>query len=339
MAELEVKSFEVKAADEFGTITGYAGVFDVLDRGNDILKKGALGKKSIKVPMMANHHEGVIGHAIVTEDEKGLHYVGKLAVDSKSQKLRERAEEWYYAVKEGHVDRNSFGYIPLEAELVRKKINGREVIARELKRIDLVEVSIVPVPMNPYAGVSSVKALDEKAASGSTDLPLADRGRAWDADAAVARVREWAGGPDKESINWSRYRRAFFWYDSSDPENFGSYKLPFADVINGRLMAVPRGIFAAAAAVQGARGGVNIPSDDLPAVRRKIAAYYRKMGETPPWEDEKSLSEALTRLEQRLFDLEKKLVQAKEGQEKQPIPKKQPKTDISFALLKFMGRL
>ena len=55
----EVKSFEVKASDEFGTITGYAGVFDVLDRGNDILKRGALGKKSIKVPMMANHHEGV----------------------------------------------------------------------------------------------------------------------------------------------------------------------------------------------------------------------------------------------------------------------------------------
>lgn len=163
MAELEVKSFEVKAADEFGIIMGYAGVFDVMDRGNDILKKGALGgKKSIKVPMMANHHEGVIGHAIVTEDEKGLFYVGKLAVDSKSQKLRERAEEWYYAVKEGHVDRNSFGYIPVAADLVRKKIDGRDMIVRELKQIDLVEVSIVPVPMNPAAGVASVKALEKE---------------------------------------------------------------------------------------------------------------------------------------------------------------------------------
>lgn len=163
MAELEVKSFEVKAADEFGVITGYAGVFDVLDRGGDVLKKGALsGKKSIKVPMMANHHEGVIGHAIVTEDEKGLFYVGKLAVDSKSQKLRERAEEWYYAVKEGHVDRNSFGYIPVAADLARKKIDGRDVIVRELKQIDLVEVSIVPVPMNPAAGVASVKTLLEE---------------------------------------------------------------------------------------------------------------------------------------------------------------------------------
>lgn len=155
-------TFEVKASDdEYGTITGYCGVFDVLDRGYDILKKGSLGKKSVTVPMMANHHEGIIGHATVTEDEKGLYYVGKLAVDSKSQKLRERAEEWYYAVKEGHINRNSFGYIPLETELVRKKVNGREIVARELKRIDLFEVSIVPIPMNAAAGVTSVKSAKE----------------------------------------------------------------------------------------------------------------------------------------------------------------------------------
>lgn len=158
MEQKSYMSFEVKAAeDEFGTITGYAGVFDVLDRGYDILKKGALGKKSITVPLMANHDEGVIGHATVTEDEKGLYYVGKLAVNSKSQRLRERAEEWYYAVKEGHISRNSFGYIPLETEMARKKVGGRELVVRELKRIDLFEVSIVPIPMNPAAGVSSVK--------------------------------------------------------------------------------------------------------------------------------------------------------------------------------------
>lgn len=129
---------------------------------------------------------------------------------------------------------------------------------------------------------------ETRAASGSTDLPLASRDREWDADAAVSRVRQWAGGPDKESINWSKYRQAFFWYDESNPENFGSYKLPFADVIDGRLMAIPRAIFAAAAAIQGARGGVSIPSEDVDAVKRRIAAYYRKMDETPPWEEESS---------------------------------------------------
>jgi len=130
--------------------------------------------------------------------------------------------------------------------------------------------------------------LETRAASGAMGLPLADRERPWDSDAAVRRVREWAGGPDKENINWARYRLAFFWYDSSDPKNFGSYKLPFADVINGRLTAVPRGIFAAAAAIQGARGGVDIPDSDKAAVRRRIAAYYKRLDETPPWEDNSS---------------------------------------------------
>jgi len=139
-----------------------------------------------------------------------------------------------------------------------------------------------------------------KAASGATDLPLADRNRAWDADAAVGRVRRWAssdGSGDKEKINWSRYRQAFFWYDENDPENFGSYKLPFADVIDGRLMAVPRGIFAAAAAIQGARGGVNIPAEDMDAVKRRIAAYYKKMDEKPPWSEKSKGGDDMNREE------------------------------------------
>src|SRR5690606_26696281 len=82
----------------------------------------------------------------------------------------------------------------------------------------------------------------------------------------------------------ARYRRAFVWYDSANPENFGSYKLPIADVIDGELRAVPRAIFTAAAVVQGARGGVDIPDSDMPGVRNHLARYYRKMGETTPWE-------------------------------------------------------
>ena len=139
-----------------------------------------------------------------------------------------------------------------------------------------------------------------KAANGATDLPLADRNRAWDSDAAEARVRKWAssdGSGDKEKINWSRYRQAFFWYDENNPENFGSYKLPFADVIDGRLMAVPRGIIAAAQAIQGARGGVNIPAEDVDDVKRRIAAYYKKMDDEPPWSEKSKGGDDMTREE------------------------------------------
>jgi len=135
--------------------------------------------------------------------------------------------------------------------------------------------------------------IKEKTVSGDTDLPLADRDREWDGDAAVSRVREWAGGPDKEDIDWSKYKRAFFWYDSEDSENFTSYKLPFADVINGTLTAVPRGIFAVAGVLSGARGGVDIPESDIDGIKSKVEKYYARMRDefdddsiVPPWENE-----------------------------------------------------
>lgn len=63
------------------------------------------------------------------------------------------------------------------------------------------------------------------------DLPLADRDRKWDGDAADARVREWA---DAEQEPTPDYRDAHVWYDGDAADNFGSYKLLIADVVDGR---------------------------------------------------------------------------------------------------------
>lgn len=116
------------------------------------------------------------------------------------------------------------------------------------------------------------------------DLPLADEDVAWDNKAAEARRREWAGGED--NIDWDKYRKAYIWYDSEDKENFSAYKLPIGDVIDGILKAVPRGIFAAAGAVSGARGGVDIPDADMPGVKGHLEKYYEKMDRKAPWQEE-----------------------------------------------------
>jgi len=113
------------------------------------------------------------------------------------------------------------------------------------------------------------------------DLWLADRDREWDGAAAEKRVRAWA---DAEDGPTDRYRDAHVWYDADAKENFGSYKLLIADVIDGRLRAVPRGVMAAAAVMQGSRGGVSLPPKDVDRVKSHLARYYRKMDETPPWE-------------------------------------------------------
>ena len=113
------------------------------------------------------------------------------------------------------------------------------------------------------------------------DFPLAERERRWNGDAANRRVRRWAGAQDGPN---ARYRKAFVWYDRDAHDKFTGYKLQIADVIDGRLTAVPRGIFIAAAVMQGSRGGVDLPRKDIRRVKSHLARYYRKLGERPPWE-------------------------------------------------------
>jgi hypothetical protein len=48
---------------------------------------------------------------------------------------------------------------------------------------------------------------------------------------------------------------------------------------------VPRGIIAAGNIMQGARGGIDIPRSDIDRVKSHLPKYYKKMDDTPPWED------------------------------------------------------
>lgn len=113
------------------------------------------------------------------------------------------------------------------------------------------------------------------------DLPLADRDRAWDGDAADKRVRRWAGVADEPN---EKYRKAHVWYDAEKKQNFTAYKMLIADIVDGKLMAVPRAIMAAGNVMEGARGGTDLPKDDIPKVKNHLKRYYRKMGDEPPWE-------------------------------------------------------
>lgn len=115
------------------------------------------------------------------------------------------------------------------------------------------------------------------------DLPLADRDRKWDGGAAEKRVRKWAGAEDAPN---QKYRDAHLWYDNDKKDNFTAYKLLIADVVRGELKAVPRGVMAAGAIMDGARGGIDLPKADVDRVKSQLAKYYKKMGERPPWERE-----------------------------------------------------
>ena len=118
---------------------GYAAVFDRVDRGGDVVRRGAFGAPGA-VPLLWQHGGAPVGVIeSVAEDARGLRVIGRID-DARLAGL----------VKAGAVDGLSFGY------RVRGSRTGR---VRELTALDLVEVSLVAQPMQPLARVHAVAAV------------------------------------------------------------------------------------------------------------------------------------------------------------------------------------
>jgi HK97 family phage prohead protease len=252
-----------------GIVKGHIATFDI-DRGFDRFAPGAFlesleqHRRDNRPIRFKDHHGRTVGGFPIEtalEDEKGLFVVGEINLEV------QQGRELFALIKQGVVSDFSIGFTSLEDSME----NGVRVIRKAI----VWEGSAVDEPMNPEARITEVKA-----AVPFQDLPLAAQDRPWDANAAISRVREFTDSTEQPT---SKYRQGFVWFDQTAPDQFGSYKLPIADVIDGRLTAVPRGIFAAAAALLGARGGVDIPEGDRPTVIRHIERYYAKMGIDSPF--------------------------------------------------------
>lgn len=144
--------------------------------------------------------------------------------------------------------------------------------------------TLVPIPafadvsihmdQTPVAMVASVRT------SGWSDMPIADEGTAWDGSAASGRIFDWA--TDGDTTDWSRYARGFLQKkDGVDPETKGAYGYGIADIVNGTLTIIPRGVFAAAAAVQGARGAS--AGADTAGMKRVLSGIYSRMDREAPF--------------------------------------------------------
>jgi len=123
------------------------------------------------------------------------------------------------------------------------------------------------------------------AAVGDMRLPLAEREQEWDGDAAKARLAE-AG----------RLNQGTFWREEeADPDSDiqSDYRLPFADIIDGELRAVPQAIFSVASVLQGGMGGVDLPVDAKDAIADRVEDYYDRMRDAwgddsvrAPWDED-----------------------------------------------------
>lgn len=113
------------------------------------------------------------------------------------------------------------------------------------------------------------------AVTGSTDLPIASTDHSWDGPGATSRVFDHF--TDGDSIDTDAVARAFLYRDpDADPQTQAAYKLGFADIVDGTLTIIPRGV----ATVTGGRGlsaAKGIPEDEQSTIRTKVCTLYGKI--------------------------------------------------------------
>jgi Escherichia/Staphylococcus phage prohead protease len=147
---------EIKAGDSGMQFTAYASTFGNTDHGGDIVEKGAFAD-SLKSrpfrPLLWQHNmsEPIGIEKTLKEDSKGLLGTWQL-VDTT------RGQEAYKLLKAGAVRSMSIGYIPTKWEF-EDTGDGPMDTTRRLKAVDLLENSVVSLPMNEEATVQNVKHL------------------------------------------------------------------------------------------------------------------------------------------------------------------------------------
>ena len=126
---------------------GYAAVFNHIDNGGDVIRPGAFAE-SLKggrtVPLLWQHRTGtVIGRIeALREDNKGLRVIAQVGGGASAGQVAG-------LIRSGRLKGLSFGYRVRQSQA----LDG----ARELSKLELVEVSVVSRPMQPRALIHKVQ--------------------------------------------------------------------------------------------------------------------------------------------------------------------------------------
>lgn len=133
--------------DATGAIVGMAWKFGTPDRVGDWIEPGAFKGAKFPLPMLFGHdlNDPVGTWDSASEKADGYHLTGKLLVDDVA-----RAREVCALVKSGAVRGISIGFRP-------QKVTARVGGGRTIKSLELLEASLVTIPMHAGAKVTSAK--------------------------------------------------------------------------------------------------------------------------------------------------------------------------------------
>lgn len=158
---LQIKS--VTDTDDERIITGIASTPST-DRDDDILEP--MGAKfALPIPLLWQHnHNQPIGEVIsATVTDKGIEITAKIAKIADDGKLKDRLDEAWQSIKSGLVKCLSVGFKIKEYNYLENSWG------LHIKEWEWYELSVVTVPANPDAMITSVKQI--KDAFAMPDLP------------------------------------------------------------------------------------------------------------------------------------------------------------------------
>jgi len=144
--------FEIKSLSaDNGEIEALAWPFGSGDRVGDWIEPGAFKSAKMPIPMLFGHdpNDPVGAWTAAEEKQDGLYLKGSLLIGQVA-----RATEVFSLVKAGAVKGVSVGFITKQS--AKRKGGGRTI-----KSLELLEASLVTLPMHPGAKVTSAKSAIE----------------------------------------------------------------------------------------------------------------------------------------------------------------------------------
>lgn len=145
-------------------------------------------------------------------------------------------------------------------------------LSKAVARVDIARLPGKP-PQAVAARFGKRRAAGEKWTVGAArDLPTSDRD-SWDGPAAAKRMLDDAAGADGK-IDGAKAKTGFLIYDSAADTLRGSYKLPIADMIDGKKTVTAGGVRAAASRLP----QTDAPQDVIDRAQGVLDAYKEKLG-------------------------------------------------------------
>jgi len=134
-------------ASDTGEISGIGWPFGLPDRIGDVIEKGAFASAQMPLPLLFAHDDRMVlgSWSEAKETDEGLELKGSLLINEVAN-----AREVHALVKAGAITGISVGFIP-------KKQKPRKGGGRTISELELLECSLVAIPMHPQARVRNAK--------------------------------------------------------------------------------------------------------------------------------------------------------------------------------------